>query len=371
MRPSSWSASPGVQRPAQVELTAVVPAGRMRVGVVGPADWTVEIAGEKHSATPTMTSGDGAEAVLFPPGWQTEVELSEPSSLTAVATLTLETEHSAGLVAEPAPPSDDDAIAAAVDAARESDVAVVVVGLTEEQETEGLDKATLALPGRQDELVAAVAAVAPRTVVVVNTATPVLMPWRGDVAAIVVAGLPGQEGGLAVTAALYGDVEPSGRLVSTWPAADGAAPAWSVTPVDGALPYDEGPFIGYRGHAAGRAPAPAYWFGHGLGLASWEYGDVAVDGTTVTVEVTNTSGRDSREVVQVYLDPQTDDQPVRLVGWTGADIAAGATEQVTVSCDERAWRRWDEATSGWVRLEGGEVVVARGLGDVRGRAQVG
>ena len=358
---------PGVRRPAQVELTAVVPAGRMRVGVVGPADWTLTVAGESHRATPAMESGDGAEAVLFPPGWQTVVDLDEPTVLTAVATLTLDTEHSAGLVAEPAPPGDDAAIATAVEAARDADVAVVVVGLTEEQETEGLDKATLALPGRQDELVSSVAAVAPRTVVVVNSATPVLMPWRDEVAAVVVVGLPGQEGGLAVTAALYGDVEPSGRLVSTWPAADGAAPAWSVTPVDGALPYTEGPFIGYRGHMAGRAPAPAYWFGHGLGLASWGYGDARADGTTVTVEVTNTSERDAREVVQVYLDPQDGDQPVRLVGWSGVQVAAGATEQVTVRCDERMWRRWDEATASWARLDGGELLVARGLGDVRAR----
>ena len=187
-------------------------------------------------------------------------------------------------------------------AARDADVAVVVVGLTEEQETEGLDKATIALPGRQDELVRAVAAAAPRTVVVVNTGTPVLMPWAEDVAAVVVVGLPGQEGGRAVAAALYGDVEPSGRLVTTWPAADGAAPAWTVVPTEGRVVYEEGPFVGYRGHEAGRAPAPAYWFGHGLGYATWEYGDVTVDGTTVTVEVTNTGDRTSREVVQVVLD---------------------------------------------------------------------
>ena len=129
---------------------------------------------------------------------------------------------------------------AAVAAARDADVAVVVVGLTEEQETESRDKATLALPGAQDALVTAVAAAARRTVVVVNAATPVLMPWADRVDAVLVAGLPGQEGGHAVADALLGLREPSGRLVTTWPVADGATPAWSVTPVDGALPYDEG-----------------------------------------------------------------------------------------------------------------------------------
>jgi len=291
--------------------------------------------------------------------------------LTATATLTLDSEHSAGLVAEPAPAPDDEAIAAAVAAARDVEVAVVVVGLTEEQETEGIDKSTLALPGRQDELVTAVAAAAQRTVVVVNTATPVLMPWRHDVDAVVVAGLPGQEGGDAVAAALLGEIEPAGRLVTSWPSADGASPAWEVVPTDGALPYAEGSFIGYRGYAAGRAPAPAYWFGEGLGYASWEYGDLRADGHTVTVAVTNTSTRASREVVQVYLDPQGEHQPVRLVGWATAQVAAGATEQVEVTCDERLWRRWDTATSAWHPLEGGALVVARGLGDVRGRVTVG
>ena len=90
--------------------------------------------------------------------------------------------------------------------------------------------------------------------VVVNAATPVLMPWIDDVDAVLVAGLPGQEGGHAVAAALLGDIEPAGRLVTTFPAADGAAPAWSVTPVDGDLVYTEGPFIGYRGHDAGPRP---------------------------------------------------------------------------------------------------------------------
>ena len=146
-----------------------------------------------------------------------------------------------------------------------------MVGLTAEQETESRDETTLALPGAQDALVEAVAAVARRTVVVVNAASPVLMPWADRVDAILVAGLPGQEGGHAVAAALLGTIEPSGRLVTSWPVADGATPAWSVTPVDGVLTYAEGAFVGYRGHAAGRAPAPRFWFGAGLGYGSWEY----------------------------------------------------------------------------------------------------
>ncbi|HEY7717696.1 MAG TPA: glycoside hydrolase family 3 C-terminal domain-containing protein, partial [Pedococcus sp.] len=278
------------------------------------------------------------------------------------------------LVARPVPAPAEQTIASAVEAARAADVAVVVVGLTEEQETEALDKHTLALPGEQDALVAAVAEVANRTVVVVNAATPVLMPWADAVDAVVVVGLPGQEGGHAVADALLGVREPAGRLVTSWPTADGKAPAWDVEPTDLKLDYADGTFIGYRGFAAGHATAPAWWFGHGLGYASWDYASAQVAGTTaagsprVEVTVGNTGERDSREVVQVYLRPAEQDQPVRLVGWAAAEVPAGQTATVAVDCDDRLWRRWDAAADGWARLaEGGELVVARGLGDVRHR----
>jgi beta-glucosidase len=163
--------------------------------------------------------------------------------------------------------------------------------------------------------------------------------------------------------------------VTTWPAADGATPAWSVTPVGGSLSYTEGPFIGYRGHAAGRAPAPAYWFGHGLGYGSWEYLDARLadggEALAVTVSVRNTSDHRSREVVQVYFAPADAGQPVRLVGWHAVEVAGGGTAEATVACDARMWRRWDATAGRWASLDGdGELLVARGLGDVRHRLRV-
>ncbi|GAA1781273.1 glycoside hydrolase family 3 C-terminal domain-containing protein [Nocardioides hankookensis] len=343
-------------------LSATVPAGAMRVGVLGVGSATVTIGGASYDVELASESDDIGGDFLRPPGWQTDVVLDEPSEL--VADVTVGALSRFGLAAEPTPPTDDDAIAAAVAAAAAAEVAVVVVGLTEEQETEAFDKATLALPGRQDELVSAVAAAARRTVVVVNAATPVLMPWRDEVDAILWAGLPGQEGGHAVAAALLGDIEPAGRLVTSFPAADGESPAWDVVPTDGRLPYDEGVFVGYRGYAARKAAPPAYWFGEGLGYGEWSYGEVTLDGSVVSVEVTNTSARDSREVVQVYLQPAEDDQPVRLVGWTTVDVFSGSTQAVDVAIDARAMRTWDDGV--WRPLTSGRLLVARGLGDIRG-----
>ncbi|MEV0718185.1 glycoside hydrolase family 3 C-terminal domain-containing protein [Asanoa sp. NPDC050611] len=344
--------------------------GAVEVGAIGVGSWRLRL-GERTLAYELAAPGGGFGAeVLAPPAATDVLPVAAGDVLEGSVTLPAGAGPMSGvgrygLVARPAPRDPDAVIAAAVSAATDADVAVVVVGLTEEEETEAVDKHTLRLPGRQDDLVSAVAGAARRTVLVVNAATPVLMPWRDEVDAILWAGLPGQEGGHAVAAALVGDIEPAGRLVTTLPVADGASPAWSVTPVDGKLPYTEGPFVGYRGHHAGRAPEPAFWFGHGLGYASWSYAGASWSGEAVTVTVTNTGERASREVVQVYLAPSEPDQPVRLVGWQGVEAAPGETVEVVVPCDARLRRRWDTAAGAWAELRGGRMLVGRGLGDVR------
>jgi beta-glucosidase len=367
--------------------------GRIELSAIGAGDWTIR-AGGQELAYALRVSGSGfAEEILAPPVRTSELAVAGGDIIdgsvdlrpaadghVAAGTAAEGIGHPGlgdpfagvgllGVVARPAPRDHDDVIADAVAAARAADVAVVVVGLTEEQETEAADKSTLRLPGRQDELVAAVAAAARRTVVVVNAATPALMPWLDQVDAVLWAGLPGQEGGHAVAAALLGDIEPAGRLVTTFPAADGAAPAWSVTPVDGRLEYVEGTFIGYRGHHADHAPAPTFWFGHGLGYTTWRYDDARLvpgESPGVAVTLTNTGERDGREVVQVYFDPEEPDQPVRLVGWGAVRVAAGRSASVEVRTDPRLWRRWDTDAGRWGTLSGaGWLHVARGLGDIR------
>jgi beta-glucosidase len=133
----------------------------------------------------------------------------------------------------------DQLIADAVAAAASADAAVVVVGSAAMTESEGFDRATLTLPGRQDELVRAVAAVNSRTIVVINAGMPVLMPWASEVAAVLYAWLPGQAMGEALADVLFGTSEPGGRLPVSLPAHEQDAPVLHATPRDGVLHYDE------------------------------------------------------------------------------------------------------------------------------------
>ncbi|WP_155054447.1 glycoside hydrolase family 3 protein [Streptomyces blattellae] len=264
---------------------------------------------------------------------------------------------------EPGEADGDALIAEAVRAAREADVALVVVGTNSVVESEGYDRTSLALPGRQDELVRAVAAANPRTVVVVNAGSPVLLPWRDEVAAVLVGYFGGQEFGNALADVLLGLVEPGGRLPTTWPASEADIPVLSTTPVDGVLEYAEGIHIGYRAWLRQQAETgtePAYWFGHGLG-----YADIALTGVdgphhaapgeavTLGVEVANRGGRDGKQVVQVYAerDGSAVDRPVRwLVGFATVRVPAGGTTRVEVAVPTRMLAYWAD---GW-QYEPGE-----------------
>jgi beta-glucosidase len=245
-------------------------------------------------------------------------------------------------------------------------VAIVVVGTTEEVESEGFDRTGLALPGRQDELVARVAAANPRTVVVVNAGSPVLMPWAGDVGAVLLAWFPGQEYGNALADVLLGRAEPGGRLPTTWPGRAEDCPVLSTTPSGGELRYDEGVYIGYRAwEAASREPA--YWFGHGLGYTTWAYEDLEVTGERLTVRVRNTGQRPGREVVQAYAGPDArdPDRPVRwLAGFAAVDADPGELAEVTITLPSRAFQVWTD--SGWQTVRGRyRIAAGRSIADRR------
>ena len=269
--------------------------------------------------------------------------------------------------------TDDEMIAHAVEVARASDVAIVVVGTSELVESEGRDRTNLRLPGRQDDLVAAVAAANPRTVVVVNAGAPVEMPWRDEVAALLVMWFPGMECGNALADMLLGREEPGGRLPTTWPVDLESVPVLATTPQDGVLQYDEGLHIGYRAYLR-RGTTPAFWFGHGLGYTTWQYEALDATAESARIRLRNTGTRRGKQVVQVYASRPGSvlDRPAQvLAGYAVVRAEPGETVEVEVEVDPRTLRHWDPATRTW-QVEAGELVLRTGphAGDLPLEARV-
>jgi beta-glucosidase len=345
-----------------VLLTSFRPAstGRHVLGVAGVGRLTLTADGTVVADAVTSVPDDPVEAMTRPGEIRTTLTLEAGQA----TLMRLQYSPAAdgegplavrlGIVPEA---DEDDLIAEAVREAGQADAAVVVVGSAPAAESEGFDRSTLALPGRQDELVRQVAAVNRRTVVVINAGMPVLAPWAEQVAAVLQVWLPGQAMGDAIADVLLGRAEPGGRLPVTLPASEADSPVLHAVPRDGVLAYDEGLLIGYRGYDA-RLSAPQYPFGHGLGYTTWSYESLraatpvlaAGDDLELTVTVRNTGHRAGREVVQVYLagPPGDPARPRRqLASFAGVSAQPGELAEVRLRVPARAFARWDEEAGAW------------------------
>ncbi|MEK9578553.1 MAG: glycoside hydrolase family 3 C-terminal domain-containing protein, partial [Aquiluna sp.] len=223
----------------------------------------------------------------------------------------------------------DELIVKAVAEAKESEVAVVVVGTNSAVESEGFDRETIILPGHQDKLVQAVAAVNKNTVVIVNAGSPVDMPWRDDVAAILVTWFGGQYAAEALAAVLFGHAEPAGRLPTSWVMSNEGSPL-STTPVDGKLHYTEGLNIGYRALAASGKEID-FPIGSGLGYGNWSVSsaELSADQAHVAATLANAGELASKGLVMVFAS-RADSKFVRpqqwLIGFTRTESVIGRTE---------------------------------------------
>ncbi|WP_437020856.1 beta-glucosidase H [Streptomyces sp. enrichment culture] len=365
-----------------VELTGTFTpreSGTHTFGIKGLGPFRLTIAGTTYYDGVQRPAGDDPFLTFFgPPVPHAGVELTagDPVEVSLAYTVPPADDHPLRVIgftlAHQDPQHDaDEWIAEAAEAARAADTAVVVVATTDRVESEGFDRTDLRLPGRQDDLVRAVAAANPNTVVVVNSGSPVELPWRDDVAAVLLSWFPGQEGGAALADVLTGAHEPGGRLPTTWGSLTDA-PVTQVVPDNGELRYDEGVFIGYRAwEKHGRNPA--YPFGHGLGYTDWTYDSVevaeAAGTTTAKVRLRNTGDRPGREVVQLYLAPADPDptRPARwLAGFASVEAAPGRGAEATVELPRRAFEIWDEATGSWSFVKGSyEIQVGRSITDRR------
>jgi beta-glucosidase len=235
---------------------------------------------------------------------------------------------------------------------------VVVAGLTSDDEGENLvtigDRLSLAMPGSQDGMIAAVAAQNPRTIVVLEGSGPILMPWVNDVPAILTAWYPGEQGGFAIGDVLFGDVVPSGKLPLSFPVAEADLPTFDNV----SLAVTYGYYHGYR-YLDRNNTAPLFPFGFGLSYTTFQYANLAVSPQAlspagrlhVTADVTNTGSVAGDEVVQLYVSAQGSavDRPVReLKAFARVHLAPGETKTVPFEVPAADLAYWDVGTSAFV-----------------------
>ncbi len=255
-------------------------------------------------------------------------------------------------------PPDSGLLARAVAAARKAEVAVVFAN---DVSSEGMDRSSLSLPGDQDGLIEAVAKANPRTVVVLHTASAVLMPWRRHVAAIVEAWYPGQQSGAALAKTLFGDVDPSGRLPVTFPASESQGPA--TKPADypglnGQARYSDGINVGYRFYDR-FGQRPLFPFGYGLSYTSFSLRHLNVgarghDHYDVSVRLRNTGRHAGAQVVELYLGfPAAAGEPPRqLKGFARAFLRPGRGRTVHLALARTSFERFDTTRNAFAIVPG-------------------
>ncbi|MGN6084370.1 beta-glucosidase family protein [Trinickia sp.] len=262
-------------------------------------------------------------------------------------------------------------IDAAVNLARQSDVAIVFVTQSGGEDFGELTSLALANPSNQDALVEAVAQANPHTVVVVESGNPVLMPWKDQVPAIVEAWYPGEGGGNAIANVLFGKVDPSGKLPVTFPLRDADTPTWNNGTIAQNPVYSEGLKMGYRWYDAEHIQ-PMFPFGHGLSYTHFAYSDLRVHehhdhSATVSFTLRNDGSVAGAEVPQVYLAGLNDpvEPPKRLVGWEKVSLNPSEARRVRVEIPAQMRRVWDTNRNGWKLATGGQFYVGASSRDIR------
>ena len=257
----------------------------------------------------------------------------------------------------------------AVKLAKESDVAVLFMGLDEFSEVEGLDREHIKLPYNQTELYHSVTATGKKVVVVLSCGSAVTTDWAQRANAIVYAGLSGQAGAGAVWDVLEGKVNPSGKLAETFPSPyDPCASASHFPGKEMTVEYREGIYIGYRYFATAGVKV-AYPFGHGLSYTTFEYSGLNVSDGGVSFIIKNTGGVDGAEIAQLYLgkDNAKVFRPAKeLKGFKKVFIKAGESVTVNIPFDDKTFRYFNVLTGKW-ETEGGEykIYIGASSADVR------
>ncbi len=266
----------------------------------------------------------------------------------------------------------------AVAVARLADVALIYAALPASRESEGYDRPDLDLTPQQVALIKAVAAVQPKTVVILNNGAPIVVnEWIGHVAAVLEAWMMGQAGAGAIADLLYGKVNPSGKLAETFPLKLADTPAYLNFPGgNGEVRYGEGLFMGYRYYDAKAVPVQ-FPFGYGGSYTTFVYSAPAVsaatfrdvDGLSVSVAVTNTGQVAGKEIIQVYVHDRKSGlvrPPKELKGFAKVELAPGETKTVTIPLDFRAFAYYHPAYQQWITEDGEfDILIGASAADIR------
>ncbi|KAJ7489184.1 beta-glucosidase [Mycena latifolia] len=266
----------------------------------------------------------------------------------------------------------DDLLAEAIALAKDADAVVAIVGLNGDWETEGNDRTTLALPGRTDELVEKLVATNPKTVVVTESGSSILMPWADKVPSMVHAWYLGNATGAAIADVLFGQQNPSGKLSLTFPKAEEDVPSFGhFHSENGKVRYAENLYVGYK-HFQHRRIKPLFAFGHGLSYTSFELSNLQLSqpivssdefNMVVSLQITNTGAVAGSEVAQVYVTlPATSElthPPLQLKGFAKVKLESGKSETVQIKLDKYAVSYWDDRFTTWA-VEKGEYLIRVG-----------
>ncbi|PIL30463.1 hypothetical protein GSI_07162 [Ganoderma sinense ZZ0214-1] len=343
-------------------------AGRAKFYVNGALtidNWTKQRAGDffygqgtvEEMGTVSLTAGQPVDILVeytnTKPPTGSETDRSQPALMRGVRLGAVEKVN------------EEDALVAAEKLAASSDVAIVVAGLSPDWESEGFDRPTLDMPGKQNELIARVGKANPNTIVILQAGSAVAMPWVNEVNGIIQAWYSGNEVGNAISDIVYGKVNPSGRLPLTLPERIQDIPAYpNFKSENGKIHYREDLFVGYKGYEA-KGIKPLFPFGYGLSYTTFSLSDLTLSSVTsrgpdfeldVSVTVTNTGSVAGSEVIQVYIslpDFGLTTPGLQLRGFAKArDIAPGQSKTVTVKLDKYAVSWWDTLGQQWKAVRG-------------------
>jgi beta-glucosidase len=269
-----------------------------------------------------------------------------------------------------------DGIEASAATARAADAAVVFIGSSRSTETEGRDRASMALPGRQDELVRAVLRANPHTVVVVQGGAPYTLPWQQQAPAIIEGWLNGEAGPQAIAEVLFGVVNPSGKLPMSFPKRLTDTPAYLYYDSGPDADYGEGVFVGYRWYDT-RDIEPAFPFGHGLSYTTFAYGNLVVPprvmrggNVEVSVQITNTGARPGAESVQLYVGDEATRMVLRpqkeLKAFRKVDLKPGQRTTLRFTLTPRDFQFYDAHAHRWADTPGvHRIIIGSSSRDVR------